>query len=56
MLHLAGSLVEKGASKMPSSTLVRFPVDHFAPYAGETFEEVVKVETGFLKKHLLGGE
>ncbi len=53
---IPASLVEKGASKMPNSTLVRLPVDHFAPYVGETFEEVVKTETEFLKKHLLQGE
>jgi hypothetical protein len=38
---------------MPRAELVRLPVDHFAPYVGETLEEVVRTETEFLKKHLI---
>jgi dienelactone hydrolase len=50
---IPSSLVEKGASRMPDATLVRLPVDHFATYIGETFEEAVKIEAEFLKKNLL---
>lgn len=46
-------LVEKTAEKMPNATLVRLPMDHFAPYSGREFEEVSAIETDFLKKHLL---
>ncbi len=46
-------LVEKTANKMPDATLVSLPMDHFAPYSGQDFENVVAIETEFLKKHLL---
>jgi pimeloyl-ACP methyl ester carboxylesterase len=48
--------VEKTAALMENATLVRMPLGHFEIYVGEPFEEVVKVETDFLKEHLLGGQ
>ncbi len=45
-------LVEKAASLMPKGRLVRFPVDHFAPYTGETFKKVAAVEAKFFAENL----
>jgi len=46
-------LVEKTAQRMPRATLVKLPMDHFAPYSGQDFESVVSREAEFFKKYLL---
>ena len=44
--------VEKTAKKIKHSEIVSLPVGHFDPYSGETFDKLIEMERGFLKKHL----
>lgn len=44
--------VEKAAKKMPNSTLVRYPYEHFDIYSGDEFEEAVHRQTKFLEEQL----
>lgn len=45
----------RAAARMPNARLVRLPVGHFDVYAGEPFEEIVRLESEFLAEHLLTG-
>lgn len=45
--------VKKAAAKMKQAEFVSLPLDHFAPYLGEPFNQVSKKQLDFLKKHLL---
>lgn len=45
--------VKKAASKMKQAEFISLPLDHFAPYLGEPFNQVSKKQLDFLKKHLL---
>lgn len=47
------SIAEKMASGMKNAEIDMIPAGHFDVYVGELFEKVVKLETDFLKKHLL---
>ncbi|MFC6725711.1 alpha/beta fold hydrolase, partial [Halobium palmae] len=40
------------AEKMSNATFVRLPTDHFGPFHGETFEQVVGHATTFLDSNL----
>ena len=44
--------VELTASKMPNSTVVKYPFGHFDLYRGDAFNDAVKKQTAFLKEHL----
>lgn len=44
--------VEKMASKMPKSTVVKYPFGHFDIYIGDDFNDAVKKQTAFLVKYL----
>ncbi len=43
------------AERTPNAELVRYPIGHFDVYVGEAFERAVRDQTGFLTRHLLGG-
>ena len=45
--------VKKAAAKMKQPEFISLPLDHFAPYLGEPFNQVSKKQLDFLKKHLL---
>ena len=45
----------RAAARMPNARLVRLPIGHFDVYAGEVFEQVVRIEVEFLAHHLLAG-
>ena len=45
----------RAAACMPNARLVRLPIGHFDVYAGEVFEQVVRIEVEFLAHHLLAG-
>lgn len=45
--------VEKTASRIKNCTFHRLSCNHFSPYVGDFFDLNVKIETGFLEKHLL---
>src|SRR5690606_32186217 len=45
--------VKKAAAKMKQAEFISLPLDHFAPYLGEPFNQVSKKQLDFLKKHLL---
>ena len=40
------------ASKMPKSTVVKYPFGHFDIYIGDDFNDAVKKQTAFLVKYL----
>ncbi len=44
--------VEKTASRIPNSTLIKYPFGHFDIYTGEEFKDAVSKQTEFLEKHL----
>lgn len=44
--------VERAASRMPNSTLVKYPFGHFQIYHGKAFEEAVERQIRFLMAHL----
>lgn len=47
------SIVEQAAAAAGRAEVIRFPVDHFDVYTGDTFEHVVSAEERFLARHLL---
>ncbi|MDD5224728.1 MAG: alpha/beta fold hydrolase [bacterium] len=42
--------VEKAAARIPKARIVKFPVNHFAVYVGEPFEQVSEIEGKFLQE------
>jgi dienelactone hydrolase len=50
-----GNAVDATVGRLDDVTRVRHGVDHFGPYAGETFEQVVEREGAFLERRLLDG-
>ncbi|MFC2027812.1 hypothetical protein ACFLU3_03895, partial [Chloroflexota bacterium] len=45
-------MVEKAAGKMDKGIHSELPCNHFAPYVGVYFEQIVKLEIEFLLEHL----
>jgi dienelactone hydrolase len=46
------SAVEAAAKRMPRADVVRYPVGHFDIYFDEAFEQSVRDQTAFLRRHL----
>jgi pimeloyl-ACP methyl ester carboxylesterase len=44
--------IEKAAARIPKVKIVKLPVNHFAVYIGEPFEQVSEIEGNFLKECL----
>lgn len=44
--------IEKAAARIPKAKIVKLPVNHFAVYVGEPFEQVSEIEGTFLKECL----
>ncbi|MCX5866102.1 MAG: alpha/beta hydrolase [Proteobacteria bacterium] len=44
--------IEKAAARIPKVKIVKLPVNHFAVYIGEPFEQVSEIEGTFLKECL----
>jgi pimeloyl-ACP methyl ester carboxylesterase len=47
--------VKRAADKMKNSGVVSLPIGHFDIYLGEHYEQAVRRQVDFLKKHLAGG-
>ena len=44
--------IERAAARIPKVQMVKLPVNHFAVYVGELFEQVSEIEGAFLKEYL----
>jgi alpha-beta hydrolase superfamily lysophospholipase len=49
---VSAARVKETADAMPNAKIVGLPVEHFDFYVGETFEQVVRLEAGFLREQL----